>query len=237
MELNDLPHQMRKYNNIEQERFIGACMLMCKESTSQNFQDVWALFETGFKKEGYFVEFGACDGIVGSTTLLLESKYNWNGILAEPNPIWHEKLVNRKASICRKCVWSETGKELTFHNTADPMLGTLDQYTDSDEHAMARKNSQTFTVETITLCDMLSYYLVPKVIDFVSIDTEGSEYDILKAYFDDPRKEKYGVNLFCVEHNYTENREKIHSLMIENGYMRVFADFTRWDDFYRKDKQ
>lgn len=53
-------------------------------SNSQFGKDLLALGVTNFKIGGYFVEFGCCDGMVGSNSYLLERDYAWQGILAEP---------------------------------------------------------------------------------------------------------------------------------------------------------
>jgi len=80
----------------------------------------------------------------------------------------------------------------------------------------------------VTLADLLLTHGAPSHIDFLSIDTEGSEHDILKA-FDFSR---YSFGLICVEHNFTENRDKISSLLVENGYSQVFRELSAWDDWY-----
>ena len=235
MELNELPHHLRKIKNNRQEKFIGACMLFCDESNSQNFQDVWAIFENNFKNDGFFVEFGACDGIKGSNTLLLEQKYNWKGILAEPNPVWHNKLVERKAHVSRKCVYTKSGEEMEFCDTwNDPMLGTLKSYINYDEHSGTRQNNNKILVETISLYDLLEYYCAPRKIEFMSVDTEGSEHDILQAFFDHPNNSRYQIKCLSVEHNFTEQRELIHTLMVKNGYQRIYSNFSKWDDFFIK---
>lgn len=46
----------------------------------------------GQEKNGFFVEFGACDGLHFSSTLLLEKSFGWKGILAEPNGAYQKKL-------------------------------------------------------------------------------------------------------------------------------------------------
>ena len=58
------------------------------------------------KKNGFFIEAGAYDGEVYSNTLLFEAKYNWTGILVEPNPDAFEELVfkNRKSYLIETCL-------------------------------------------------------------------------------------------------------------------------------------
>jgi len=59
-------------------------------------------------------------------TVLLEAKYGWKGILAEPNFVWHQSLVeNRSAIIDKRCVHSMTGQELEFLNTENPEYSGL----------------------------------------------------------------------------------------------------------------
>jgi hypothetical protein len=83
-------------------------------------------------------------------------------------------------------------------------------------------------VASVTLNDLLEEHRAPNYIDFISIDTEGSEYQILS----DLDFAKYSFGLICVEHNFTENRGKIFSLLSSNGYTRVFEELSQWDDWY-----
>ena len=66
----------------------------------------------------------------------------------------------------------------------------------------------------------------------MSIDTEGSEYDILKDF----NFEKYTFKIITVEHNFTKNREKIKNLLESKGYVRVYEKFSKWDDWYIYDE-
>ena len=54
------------------------------ETYSQEEQDPKVLSHYKLKKEGYFLEIGASDGIKFSNTYVLEKKYNWGGICVEP---------------------------------------------------------------------------------------------------------------------------------------------------------
>ena len=72
------------------------------KSKSQFRQDLFVLAELNFKKNGYFVEFGALDGVETSNTYLLEKEFLWTGILAEPAKCWDSSLrSNRTSSIYR----------------------------------------------------------------------------------------------------------------------------------------
>ena len=83
-------------------------------------------------------------------------------------------------------------------------------------------------MDTLTLNEIFKEYLNTQYIDFLSLDTEGSEYVILNEL----DHSKYRFGLICVEHNYTKNRSKIFDLLTKNGYKRVYEKFSKWDDFY-----
>lgn len=204
--------------------YLGAHLA---KSKSQLLQDLIVGFL--FKDElGFFCEFGAADGATLSNTYFLE-ELGWNGILAEPSVRWHELLSqNRKCLISHECVYPTSGEQLMFNEVDEGMFSSLVEFSGSDMHANRRTNGFEYLVESISLEDLLRKFSAPKYVDFLSVDTEGSELAILEAF--DFSSFTFGA--IFVEHNFTENREKIHQLLTANGYLRVFSRFSRWDDWY-----
>lgn len=198
-------------------------------SYSQLGQDRFALIQNGFKRDGYFVEFGATDGKLHSNTHLLEKGFGWSGILAEPEPRWHEDLrTNRDCHIETDCIWSRTGETLDFCSSNEADLSTIAAFSSLDSHAGARKDAPVRSVETISLMDLLAKYEAPRHIDYFSVDTEGSELNILSAF----DFSAYHFNFVTIEHNFTSARPKLRDLMEKNGYQRVFESLSKFDDWY-----
>jgi FkbM family methyltransferase len=194
---------------------------------SQLGQDVLALSYSGTHKPGFFVEFGATDGVELSNTYILEKDFGWKGILCEPGSNWHNALkANRDSVIDFRCVFSSSGESLDFSESSVGELSTLKEFTDSDSHS--RSISRIYKVTTVSLTDLLSEHQAPRFIEFISIDTEGSEYEILRDF----DFETYQFGLICVEHNFTENRGRIFDLLTDKGYRRVYEEFSKWDDWY-----
>ena len=77
---------------------------------------------------------------------------------------------------------------------------------------------------------MLIKYNAPKKIDYLSIDTEGSEYDILKDF----DFNKYDISIITCEHNFTDSRKKIYELLVSNGYVRKYSGASKFDDWFVK---
>ena len=200
-----------------------------ENSRSQFKQDVFALMVNKFKENGYFVEFGATNGYDISNTYILEKQFGWQGVLAEPAKTWHKNLIkNRNCKVEFDCVWRTTGERLDFDMVEEGELSTLSIFSNNDEHAKARQAKTTYMVNTISLIDLLKKHGAPKVIDYLSVDTEGSELDILSAF----DFNQYRFNCISLEHNFTENREKLKLLLEQNGYKRVFEHLSKWDDWY-----
>ena len=195
---------------------------------SQIGQDLIALVLTQFKRDGFFVEFGAADGISASNTYILETEFNWSGILAEPARGWHESLKsNRSCAISPLCVWKSTGELLKFKEVPHG-FGTIKHFEGSDHWAETRSRGYTYDVSTISLIDLLEHFNAPSQIDYMSLDTEGSELEILRSFDFD----KYTFRFISVEHNYTANRDLIHALLSRNGYSRISALDSKFDDWY-----
>jgi len=205
---------------------------LTSKSRSQFGQDLFVLARLQIKRGGFFVEFGATDGLTFNNTYLLERELGWTGILAEPARCWHEALRNNRSSkIDIRGVWSESGKTLTFNETQTSELSTIDQFSESDLHHEKRKNGQRYEIETVSLTDLLKAHGAPGNIDYLSIDTEGSEFEILKGF----DFQAYSFSVITCEHNYTDNRKDVFDLLTSKGYSRVFEDMSEYDDWYVRD--
>lgn len=213
----------------DEMRLTAYCLARRDRSRSQIMQDLWVCFELGEKENGYFVEFGATNGLKNSNSWLLEQELGWTGILAEPNPFWHRKLAsNRRCLIEHRCVSSRSGETVGFltTNATDPELSGIAAFSDGDHFALTRSRGECIQVETISLDDLLEQCHAPPVIDYLSVDTEGSELDILSAY-SFSRKFK----TISVESN-PRNEGPIEQLLRSKGYVRVFEAFSQWDSWY-----
>jgi FkbM family methyltransferase len=209
--------------------FIKFCQTHLGESKSQSFQDLFVLYTLNNNKNGYFVEFGSTNGIDISNSYLLETEHHWTGILAEPAKFWHEQLEhNRKCNIDHRCVWNVSKANLEFNEVNDAELSTISHYSNFDKRFEARKFGKKYMVQTVTLNHLLDFYNAPKSIDFLSIDTEGSEYEILSSF----DFEQYNIKIITVEHNYTAIRQKIFDLLTSKGYKRKFENVSQQDDWY-----
>lgn len=209
--------------------FLLFCAAHADESHSQLFQDLFVRQRLGEKREGFFVEFGATDGISLSNTKCLEERLAWRGILAEPARCWHERLrKNRSGAIDTRCVWTQTGQALSFNEVKVPEFSTVHSFSDKDLHATSRRSGTLYPVETVSLEDLLSTHSAPENIDYLSVDTEGSELPILSSF----DFSKYRIAVITVEHNYTPERHKLHELLAGNGFVRKFTEFSKWDDWY-----
>jgi FkbM family methyltransferase len=213
---------------FDDDRVLPLTRYVCKSKADMG-QDLFVLAETGIKRGGYFVEFGAADGIHGSNTWLLESEFGWTGILAEPASIWQASLSrNRTANIEPRCVWATSGELLRFDQTTVPELSTVSGFRDQDGHGKRRKIARSYGVKSISLLDLLEKYGAPSEIDYLSLDTEGSELSILESFDFD----RYTFAVISCEHNFSATRESVHALLCAKGYVRKFERYSRFDDFY-----
>ncbi len=213
--------------------YVSQLLLLLRKSNSQLGQDLYVLSELNFKRNGYFVEFGATNGVDLSNSYLLEKEFGWNGILAEPARCWHKNLrMNRNCHIETECVWRESNSVLIFKEADIAEFSTIDTYSSTDSYSQLRKSGKTYNVKTISLSDLLDKYNAPNEIDYLSIDTEGSEFEILNNFNFD----KYQFRVITCEHNRTNARDKIHTLLSKKGYIRKFESLSEIEDWYVKSK-
>jgi len=230
------------YSQVDQKsrELISPLMPFSKSDCAQ---DLFPLVFSNNLDPKYFVEFGATNGVQGSNTWLLEKKLGWKGILAEPAKFWHKSLFqNRECNIETKCIAKEGGESYQFLEIGDSersnaTLSTLEKYSQNGDWAekiRKEKLSKKYEVETLSLENLLEKYDAPHEIEFMSIDTEGSELDILRGFNFD----KYKINSICVEHNRVhKTRLKLYQLLTDKGYKRVFKNISRGDDWYVLDRK
>jgi FkbM family methyltransferase len=178
---------------------------------------------------GYFIEVGASDGINCSNTYILEKLYNWKGICVECNPEFISRLYMQRSALIFTCAaWKENDKTLEFFNSPGNGGHAGLVCTNSHTHLL---NTSKISVKTKTLTSILDDAKAPNFIHFLSIDTEGSEYDILNQHDFD----KYKFGYICVEHNHiAKNREAIRSLLETKGY-RFYRENSVDDDYILAD--
>jgi FkbM family methyltransferase len=200
-----------------------------KMGSAQLHQDLLALATAGYRPNGFFVEIGATDGKTISNTFFLEKEFGWEGILCEPTRFWHDKLrVNRTAKISTRAAWSSSNQVLKIIETSNPELSTIDKFRHNDFHSSKRVLGVEYNVMSISLNDLLELHSAPKYIDFISIDTEGSEFEIVMNF----DFTSYKVGMFAIEHNYSKTRKLVHKLMERNNYERKYSEISGIDDWY-----
>ena len=194
---------------------------------SQLGQDVAVLDFYNYKQNGYFVEIGASDGITLSNTFLLEKSYGWKGICVEPIPEMYEKCKQNRSCICSNlAVYNTSGQKVSFDIAENSLLSGIQSHIDCYKDTV-EKNKTTIQVNTISLLDLLIQNNAPSRIDYLSLDTEGTEYEILKPF----DFNQYTFGLIVVEHNFIEpRRTDIRNLLLSNGYSYIGEN--RWDDMY-----
>jgi|ERR1051326_1338230 FkbM family methyltransferase len=171
---------------------------------------VWQFF--GRKRDGFFIEVGANDPSGGSQTWLLEQN-GWRGILVEPLAEFHAKLTSarpRSKVYQAACSAPEKRGTATLHVASHDGFSTLEPQRDSHGVEFTR----TETVPVMTLDDILEKEGNPRV-DFVSIDVEGGELDVLRGFSLERRRPA----LVLIEDG-VRNLDK-HRAMTGRGYKLV----------------
>ena len=190
-----------------------------KFSKSQIFQDIFVLYYLNNKNKGVFIEIGGGDGVALSNTYILEKNKTWYGIICEPDIRLINNIKKKRNCILETKPVSHKCNDLVYFDT------DADTYSAS----IKKKKSNKFLKKTICLNHLIKKYNLKKDIDYISIDTEGNEYNIIKNF----DFKKYKVKVFTIEHNFNKNfREKIYNKMKKNGYERVFKSISYMDDWY-----
>ncbi len=196
--------------------------------TSHTGQDRWVVELLLGKRGGYFLDFGGFDGLMTSNTFYLEKFLGWSGIMVEPNPLPYASACAVRSCITVNCaLWGESRQSLEFANAHG--LSAIKQFVDGDSNAVLRKSiaKEMLRVDTINPTELLDRFSSPQLIDYMSLDVEGAELEVLRAL----DLSKYRIALMSIEHNHDQTKRKlIRDYLGRFGYVAI--DHRNDDLFY-----
>lgn len=166
------------------------------------------------KEKGYAIDLGAADGICHNNCFeLFNEPHNWNGISVDANPRFFEQRDN---------LFTGTNVQV-YKGAISNVDGSVKFSQDAINvgHSKVHKNGNV-EVQSLTINNFLEKFKVPDSIDFVSLDVEGYEEDILRSWDLD----QWQVEVFCVERGY-----KFKDLLIEKGYQATNPDGMGYKDY------
>jgi FkbM family methyltransferase len=205
---------------------------------SQFNQDKY-IYETFFKNktDGFFVDIGASDPFNGSNTMFFE-ELGWSGILVEPNKKDFDNLIKiRKTPAENLAIYNKSGtyKFLLCGGYIKVLSGLLHEQHPQhlqriiNEFFTYGDSMEIINIQTITLEELLEKYNKTEI-DYLSVDTEGSEYSILKNI----NYNKIKIKCISVENNYNDNKiedflklhnfKKMNRLECDDIYLNTIYD-------------
>lgn len=196
------------------------------ETNSQLGQDLFVLQQLKNKKYGFFIEVGAGDGKTFSNTFLLEKKFNWDGILVEPNKTLYKKCVKtRECKVVNKLLLPAHKSSSKFYEMETGEFSYSEGYASLNTGEI----KAVYEMPITNFEDLFQEYREIPKIDFVSIDTEGSELDIVSSI----DFEKYKPTIICIEHNFRRfDRKFLKKYLKKRGYKLKYEGISRWDSWF-----
>jgi len=210
---------MKYYSQFQQDKFIN-----------ENF------FKN--KNSGFFVDIGAHDGVLFSNSKFFE-ELGWNGICIEPNPkIFRNLQINRKCDCVQKAMSNKKENSLFFQflgEAGDMLSGLVDKYSPTSMmHINKSKKDHPNSFNYIEVeCDIFENIVQESIIDFLSLDTEGNELEILETI----DFNKYDIKIISVENNEYDNRfskffsSKNYSFVAKLGCDEIYKN-NKYENIY-----
>jgi FkbM family methyltransferase len=169
-----------------------------------------------FKTNGFFVDVGAYDGITGSNTYFFEKNRKWQGLCIEGNSSVFSNLKSNRQSICLNVCAYKENKIVRFNKISgysEMLSGISSSYCSRHRERVNTESAFYECEQSVEYCP--SYRLETifdnlniKNVDLLSIDTEGSELDVLIGIDFD----KVDISVIIIEENYSDISPICHIL-------------------------
>lgn len=191
---------------------------------AQKGQDRWVVSMLSFKRNGFFLDVGAADGVTHSNTYGLEKYFGWRGICLEANPIFYRTLKDKRRCICDNSVVSDKPEKVKFRVDNGQLGGIVAEDTDNNTRIRSGQltDAEIIEMEAITLTRLLEIYEAPEIIDYLSMDIEGGEERAIRSL----DFNKYKFKCITIE----RPTPKVNEILFNNGYL--FVKNHKFDTFY-----
>lgn len=189
----------------------------------------------GEKTDGNCIEIGAVDGIYISNTLHFE-QIGWNALCIEPNPTYFELLKNNRKNCLNFAITNNNIDDVDFtvvtmNSKNQSSISGLDideRLIKLHENLGLEPTLSKINVDGRRLDWCIENFFNYETIDFISIDTEGNELDVLKSF----DVNRYNIKLMVIENNYNENY--VENYLTDLGWVKDKR--VEVNDFYIKNK-
>jgi FkbM family methyltransferase len=195
---------------------------------SQWGQDEFVVSLLKNKKSGYFVDIGAYDGVTISNTYYLEKELGWKGLCLEANPYTYQSLISSRNSECvNLAVAPYKGEVEILLNGWSSAIN--DDFTSSE---IIKQGFNSVKVNALTINELFETYKVPSTFDYLSIDIEGGELEIISQL----DFKRWRPSLITYEHNchlfdhpdhkiLMERQQQVENILTSNNY-KLYKNFN-----------
>jgi len=139
----------------------------------------------GLKKNGFFIEIGANDGVTQSNTLYLQFFQSWKGLLIEPLTSQYLTCYLLRSflrkTISKNFLCSSYLSNSSIYSFVPSSLASSG-LTSSLQLASNCDNSPLHNSASYTTLDLLCEQLSITNVDFISLDVEGHELEVLTGF-------------------------------------------------------
>lgn len=227
LKLKDLIQKLKIYGisnffkHALYELYLLVWMRGLRKSYSQCGEDLVIDDLLGNKKRGFYVDLGAYDPVRFSNTNRFYQK-GWYGINIEPDPELFEKLKERrKRDINLNIGIGNKNEKLYLLKFFPNTVSTFSKESARKYKRYGFKLVKKIKIEVKKLSDLLEKYCKNKQIDFMSIDTEGYDLQVLKSN----NWDKWRPKIICIEApqkdfagNKVKSSEQIKKYLLKRGY-------------------
>lgn len=214
----------RAADNCAKNQFTGQCNQGEPHFLSVDLQDYY-VYTRHFKhlhRRGSYIDIATNNPITGSNTFIFDVCLGWEGVCVEANPTYLDRIrIVRNCHIVPTCVSDEDGQKVSF-----ALAGGVGGILETNKHAANwKKNHVERQMMNLTCRSMASVQREKQMreVDFLSLDVEGHELNVLKGFEWDELK----INVITVEIS-TDTLADIEAFLNKRGYARHHVHLTEY---------